>query len=186
MKTKIAAGIALVVIIAGVVGLVKFQSDRSHSLSVAQSLVWQTDPSVSLCWDVSAHTQQRGSCSTATSTVYDSNTNQKVIANSGFLMTPDGTPIGAVEYCQHLQSDGVTISDSAINYWHLPTYTELKAALANSPGCFQRGAQYLSNTEYTGNSEYANFAWMAGNDTGGEPAYQNEIVQESVRCVRTK
>ncbi len=134
---------------------------------------WQTDPSLDLCWDSSF-------CS----------------AGSG-LLDPLGNGsvlIGAIEYCQYLNSNGTTLNCSGgsctpVNYWHLPNEAELMIALSNSwisggsgePGGFRDGDVYWSSL---GNG--ANVAWGAYGNSNGRVGTYNDFkgYQYAVRCAR--
>jgi len=104
----------------------------------------------------------------------------------GWLTTPNSTPVGAVEYCQYLNTAGTALTDS-IGIWRLPTMSELLSSLSDqfiiSPPTqtgFQGGTGYWSSSE--GDSPYA---WGASFDFGyvGSGLDGKDYQGTSFRCV---
>jgi hypothetical protein len=131
------------------------------------SLTWQTNPSLSLCWDA----------------------NQGCSVGSGVLdPAGDGSILlGAVEYCQNLESDGVTATTTPQNIWHLPTYHEFASITDTSvynnatqvPG-FAQSDLYWSSTESSSDGPSNAWYW----DTyGGSINDGGKGNQGQVRCV---
>jgi hypothetical protein len=134
-------------------------------------LTWQTDPSLSLCFDATTDQINNG-CSVGNGLVDP--------AGDGSVL------LGAVEYCQNLESDGVTATTTPQNIWHLPTYHEFASITDTSvsgnatqvPG-FAQSYGYWSSTGYAGNSSSA-WYWNAGDGSIGS-YYKYD--QTQVRCV---
>lgn len=151
----------------------------SHSLTGslstgggAPTLTWQTDPGIALCLSTGEYETQNG-CS----------------AGNGWL-DPNGDGsllLGAVEYCQHLESDGTTISTSTTpNIWSLPNIHDLMSALndqfftgGSGQGGFQVYAGYWSGSGIDGDDG----AWVGLGSPGGLWSdFVGNPVQLSVRC----
>ncbi len=83
-------------------------------------------------------------------------------ALGGWLTTPNLTPVGAVEYCQYLNTAGTALTDS-IGIWSLPTESQLLAGLSDqfilalpSQTGFRGGTYYWSSSE-----DGSTYAWNA-------------------------
>jgi hypothetical protein len=134
------------------------------------TLVWQTDPGTYLCWSYNQYEIESGDCS----------------VGSGFIQTPDtNTTLGAVEYCKYLNTNGTTLANTEINYWHLPTIQEYTSitdyTLFNSATTvtgFAEGSNYWSSTEDAVNP---NDAWFWFTYNGVTNNYDKNYVS-SVRC----
>jgi len=82
----------------------------------SQSIIWSSEAQQTLCWDGSQNcTPGRGEI--------DINGDKSLL-------------LGAVEYCQYLNSDGRTVDKTPQNHWRLPTINELIAQFKNDPASF--------------------------------------------------
>ena len=104
--------------------------------------------------------------------------------------------LGATEFCVYLNTAGTAVNCSGdplvcspVNYWRLPTESELLASLSDqyviSPAVqtgFQDGYNYWSSTPFAG---YPGYAWGAFSGVGGVNSYGYFIMtnQYLVRCV---
>ncbi len=113
-------------------------------------------------------------------------------------------PIGAMEYCQHLDYDGISVhptpdtEDGGQPYWHLPTIMELMNEMNNEytpggtifsepgnqgnqpPGGFQSNYGYWASTPFANDPGNA---WSAGGNDGGVYSYgYGENYPFLVRC----
>lgn len=119
--------------------------------SLPPTLVWQTDPALNLCYSHGQYEIDSGNCSIGSGWIDAS------IAQDGSL------PLGAVEYCQHLNTDGTTLAETPQNIWHLPTIKEYQSitdftkynSATNVTG-FAEDTGYWSSTE---GAEYPDIAW---------------------------
>ncbi len=100
-------------------------------------------------------------------------------------------PIQAVEYCQYLDADGVTVDGTPQNIWRLPTIKEWESVLDYSNDAYNTygvatalpntpNAYYWSSTEYAPSNFYA---WVVGT-VGGSLDVYNENGYALARCVR--
>jgi hypothetical protein len=128
--------------------------------AVAPVLEWSDEPSVSLCWDES----------------------QGCDNNIG----PSGQDWGAIEYCRHLEADGITLNDTAQNLWRLPTIQELVAITDYTrygPSTRLSGFSpydiYWSSTEYT-LSQVSAWFWYS---YVGSLNFYSKNLSYRVRCV---
>ena len=138
-------------------------------------LVWSAPAPAGLCWDTDPtnvwNTVDAGGpyCS----------------VGSGWLATPDETPVGAIEYCTHLNTAGTDLINS-IGIWSLPTEAQLMSALANEfmPGGAPTGG-FQDNTIYWSGSEYGNiYAWDGYDNSGNlNGNVDNKFNHVSVLCV---
>jgi len=141
-------------------------------------LVWSDDQNLTLCWSPS------------------------VFANGcwtdGFLdPTGTGDPLfGAFEYCKYLKQDksglncsGTPTTCAEVNYWRLPTESELLAGLSDQFSLklsaqtgFRQDVVYWSGTMIIGSSN--NVAWDAQKSSSGYSNTSGETSNHSaVRCV---
>jgi hypothetical protein len=119
---------------------------------------WSTVYSSAICWSSSRE------CSGATSDGY-----------------------GAIEYCAHLEDNGITLNSTPQNLWRLPTIKEFttiadytKYNQATQVSGFSAGANYWSSSDLVNNTDYA-WNWSS---TDGFLGYMNKKSKYRVRCVR--
>jgi len=117
------------------------------------------------------------------------------IANAELIWQDDqaisATWDNSLVYCQYLEEDGITESETIIGYWRLPNASELLASFANqyiiSPATqtgFQDDLFYWSSTT---SADDPNYAWTATFTNEGDMVYgiaDSKIYTSSVRCVR--
>jgi hypothetical protein len=142
-------------------------SDNGY-LDQNTGLIWEnTDAGQYLCWDG----------------------NQGCSAGNGAIdINGDGSVLlGAVEYCQYLDADGVTVDTSPQNVWHLPSIKELTTTIDYS---LKQPASALPNTAsndgYWASTEYAPYtvdAWYVNSSDGGL-YYDYKDNYYLARCVR--
>lgn len=135
---------------------------------VAPTLIWQTEPSLTLC--------------------HDADPSVSCTAGNGFLdPVGDGSVLlGAVEYCQYLDADGTTVQTTPQNVWRLPTIVEYQSITDFSnynPATQVSGFQYSSYWASSLYSSISNFAWYWYANDGGI-TNSNRFNQYYVRCVR--
>ena len=138
---------------------------------VAPTLIWQNDPNLQLCHRFDP----------ADSFFYN------CLAGNGLLdPVGDGSVLlGAVEYCQYLDVDGITVQTTPQNVWHLPTPQEFASITdysmlnpATQVSGFVSYGVYWANPVYYGQS----YGW-SWNTSDGELRYSTNF-QLYVRCVR--
>jgi len=137
-------------------------------------LTWQTDPALNLCWSTGQYETDNG-CSVGSGWIDAS------VAQDGSL------PLGAVEYCQYLNTDGTTLATTPQNIWHLPTIKEYQSITdfttynnaTQVPG-FAQNSNYWSSSE---GAEGTNYAWFWDIYYGGI-SYYGKDNQFTVRCAR--
>jgi len=103
------------------------------------------------------------------------------------FQTVYATQPNALIYCQYLEEDGETVSETIQDYWRLPKLGELLNALSQQffeggtegPGGFVEGPYYWSGTEYD-----SDFAYLGSVDVGVVSNLIDYKSNEySVRCV---
>jgi hypothetical protein len=70
--------------------------------------------------------------------------------------------LGAKEYCQYLNENGTTLSSNPVNYWRLPTATELTIKMVIALGS---GSDGLVNDGFKNNKYWTSETHIAGNET---------------------
>lgn len=149
-------------------------SSRTGTLEAPTSLTWSYQAPKDLCWN-----NEPGL------SYYDKYCS---INGWGWLNDGNNNPLGAVEYCQRLEYDGVTISASTTpNIWRLPTEAELLKALADQFAPGGSGVGGFQNNKYywSGDEKDHDFAW-GGSFSNGSLRGSNDIrgYPFAVRCVR--
>jgi hypothetical protein len=156
---------------------------------------WSPAYSGSLCWDSNSGCTVGRKEFEVPPLCYDWEPNQGCSTSGGssvisglFIdngLTKDG--YGAVEYCQHLEADGITLNGTAQNLWRLPTIQEFVAITdytKGGPATKVSGFSSSFDGYYWSSTEFdASGAWL-WSSLEGATNINGRHHGISVRCVR--